>query len=91
MISGRQEFFPSSIEHLQIFSSIDCADNLLKKFFKSRITGVVSADNFFQMHLWGRQFISAIFLNQTSFLPGGGGGIMVRPHLTLNVLLWETT
>ena len=33
---------------------------------------------FFQMHLWGRQFISAIFLMQTIFLPIARG-IMVRP------------
>ena len=30
MISRRQGFFPPSIEHLQIFSSTDCADNFLK-------------------------------------------------------------
>ena len=37
------------------------------KFSKSQITGVVSADNFSQMHLWWRQFSSATFLMQTIF------------------------
>ena len=62
-------FFLPSIEHLEIiFSSPHCADNIFK-FAKFPITGVASADNFFQIHLWGRQFISAIFLMQTIFFP----------------------
>ena len=33
------------------------------------VTGVVSEDKFFQTYLWDRQFISANFLMQTTFIP----------------------
>ena len=76
-------FFLPSIEHLQIFF----LNSLCRHFFKFPkfpISGVASADNFFQMHLWGRQFILTIFLMQTIFPqsrtppPGGNNG----PSLT---------
>ena len=60
-------FFYHRLSACKIFSSTHCADNFLIP--QIRITGVASADNFFQMHLWCRQFISAIFLMQTIFFP----------------------
>ena len=65
--------FPLSIEHLQTFSSTDCADNFLLIPQISHNMGS-SCRQFFQMHVWGRQFISAFFLMQTSFSP-----IMIPP------------
>ena len=68
VISRRQEFFPPSIERLQVFSSTPAVQTIFLKFPKSCITWVVSADNFFQMNLWSRQFISAFFHMQTIFV-----------------------
>ena len=87
---GGRKFFSPSIEYLQFFSSTDWADN----FPKSLITVVVSADNIFQMHLLGRQFISAFFLMQIIFLPitippGGRGEIMVH-QLVLSICRFTT-
>ena len=45
-----RNFPPPSIEHLQIFSSPDYA-GIFFKIPQIRITGVVSADDFVQMHL----------------------------------------
>ena len=70
VISRRQEiFFDHRLSACKFFPSTAGLGRQFSKFPKSRITGVVSADNLFQMYLWGRQFISAIFLMQTIFLP----------------------
>ena len=73
--------FLPSIERLQVFSSSLAVQTIFFKFPKSCITYVVSADNFFHMHLCSRQFISAFFLMHTIFSQSRYplGKIMVRP------------
>ena len=83
MISRRQEFCSQSFEHLQVFSSTDCADNFLN-FPKSRITRVISADNFLDAPLAMRQTIYfSNFSHADNFFPirMPPGKTMVSPKI----------
>ena len=59
-------FFYHQLSTCKLFSPHLTVQTIFK-FLKFPITGVAPADNLFQIHLWGRQFISAIFLMQTTF------------------------
>ena len=63
-----ENFFYHRLSTCKFFPSTHCADNFLKIPQISYNRGG-PCRQFFQMHLWCRQFISAIFLIQTIFFP----------------------
>ena len=69
VISRRQQiFFFLRLSAFKFFPQL-ILQTIFFKFSKFPITRVGSQTIFCQMHLWGRQFISAIFLMQTIFFP----------------------
>ena len=68
VISRRQEIFSPSFEHLQIFPPSPLTGGQFFKFPKSRITGVVSADNFLDAPL-GQTIYFSNFSHANNFFP----------------------